>query len=61
VHAPAAVVNIHTNQVVRIIGKDENTTRFLNLSLYQGAPKKKNVVLTLVRQRALRLDSGEYG
>jgi len=55
------VVNIHTNQVVRIIGKDENTTRFLNLSLYQGAPKKKNVVLTLVRQRALRLDSGEYG
>ncbi len=41
------VLNIHTNKVVRIIGKGEST-RFMNISLYQGAPKKKAVV-TLVR------------
>ena len=46
--AAEAVVNVHTNQVVRVIGKSENTTRFMNLSLFQGAPKTK-AVLTLVR------------
>ncbi|KAJ3087037.1 Peptidyl-prolyl cis-trans isomerase cyp15 [Quaeritorhiza haematococci] len=37
------VVNFHTNKVVRLIGKSE-THRFMNLSLYQGAPKKKNLI-----------------
>ncbi|KAF8583128.1 peptidyl-prolyl cis-trans isomerase [Ramaria rubella] len=33
------VVNTYTNRVVRLLGKDE-TGRWLNLSLYQGAPAK---------------------
>lgn len=36
------VVNIRTNKVARLIGKSE-THRFLNMALYQGAPKKKGV------------------
>jgi peptidylprolyl isomerase domain and WD repeat-containing protein 1 len=36
------VVNITTNKVVRLIGKSE-THRFLNLALYQGAPRKKGI------------------
>lgn len=35
-----AVVNTVTNRVVRLLGKDE-TVRFMNLTLYQGAPAKK--------------------
>ncbi|KAI8148410.1 peptidyl-prolyl cis-trans isomerase cyp15 [Fennellomyces sp. T-0311] len=35
-------VNIRTNKVARLIGKSE-THRFLNMALYQGAPKKKGV------------------
>lgn len=35
-----AVINTVTNKVVRVLGKEENL-RFLNLSLYQGAPAKK--------------------
>ncbi|KDQ62315.1 hypothetical protein JAAARDRAFT_121409 [Jaapia argillacea MUCL 33604] len=34
------VVNTVTNRVVRLLGKDE-TVRWLNLTLYQGAPAKK--------------------
>ncbi|EJC97808.1 peptidyl-prolyl cis-trans isomerase [Fomitiporia mediterranea MF3/22] len=34
------VVNTVTNKVVRLLGKDE-TVRWMNLSLYQGAPAKK--------------------
>ncbi|CAE6458326.1 unnamed protein product [Rhizoctonia solani] len=34
------VVNTVTNRVVRLLGKDE-TGRWLNLALYQGAPAKK--------------------
>ncbi|KAL7748741.1 Peptidyl-prolyl cis-trans isomerase cyp15 [Sorochytrium milnesiophthora] len=37
------LVNIHTNKVVRLIGKAE-TQRYVNISLYQGAPKKKAFV-----------------
>ncbi|CAG8599667.1 27760_t:CDS:10, partial [Racocetra persica] len=37
------VVNLITNKVVRLIGKTE-PHRFLNMSLYQGAPKKKMIV-----------------
>lgn len=36
------VVNIVTNMMVRLLGKDENH-RFTNLALYQGAPKRKEV------------------
>ncbi|KAI7855787.1 peptidyl-prolyl cis-trans isomerase cyp15 [Circinella umbellata] len=36
------MVNIRTNKVARLIGKSE-THRFLNVTLYQGAPKKKGV------------------
>ncbi|KAI0059530.1 hypothetical protein BV25DRAFT_1828764 [Artomyces pyxidatus] len=34
------VVNTYTNRVVRLLGKDE-TVRWMNLSLYQGAPAKR--------------------
>ncbi|KAI0823930.1 peptidyl-prolyl cis-trans isomerase [Trametes gibbosa] len=34
------VVNTVTNRVVRLLGKDE-TVRFMNMTLYQGAPAKK--------------------
>lgn len=33
------ILNLHTNRISRIIGKQENV-RFLHLSLYQGNPKK---------------------
>ncbi|EMD39875.1 hypothetical protein CERSUDRAFT_112125 [Gelatoporia subvermispora B] len=36
------VVNTVTNRVVRLFGKDE-TVRFMNLTLYQGAPAKKGL------------------
>ncbi|KAG8903604.1 hypothetical protein FRB99_002955 [Tulasnella sp. 403] len=36
------VVNVVTNKVSRLLGKDE-TGRWLNLSLYQGAPQKKGI------------------
>jgi len=36
------VVNTVTNRVVKLLGKDE-VVRFLNLTLYQGAPSKKNI------------------
>lgn len=42
-----AVVNTVTNRVVRLLGKDE-TGRWLNLALYQGAPAKKTLT-TIVR------------
>ncbi|KAI0755044.1 peptidyl-prolyl cis-trans isomerase [Daedaleopsis nitida] len=35
------VVNTVTNRVVRLLGKDE-TVRFMNLTVYQGAPAKKS-------------------
>jgi hypothetical protein len=40
------VVNSVTNKVARLIGESE-THRFLNMALYQGAPRKKGV-MTLV-------------
>ncbi|KAI0729627.1 hypothetical protein C8Q72DRAFT_305106 [Fomitopsis betulina] len=36
------VVNTVTNRVVRLLGKDE-TVRWMNLTLYQGAPAKKGL------------------
>ncbi len=43
------VVNTHTNKVVRLIGKSE-PQRFMNVALYQGAPKKKSN-MTMVSDR----------
>lgn len=40
------VVNTVTNKVSRVIGKDE-TLRFLNLSMFQGAPAKKLQTLAM--------------
>ncbi|KAJ3110652.1 hypothetical protein HDU96_006392 [Phlyctochytrium bullatum] len=37
------IVNIETNKVSRVLGRMENH-RFMNLALYQGAPKKKNLI-----------------
>jgi len=37
------VVNIHTNKLVRILGKVEQTERFLGLALVQGKPMKKKI------------------
>lgn len=37
------VVNILTNNLVRLIGSSENI-RFMNIALYQNAPKRKNIV-----------------
>lgn len=34
------VVNLVTNRVVKIIGKVENSERFLQIALYQGIPRK---------------------
>jgi peptidylprolyl isomerase domain and WD repeat-containing protein 1 len=35
------IVNIHTNKLVRILGKVEQTERFLGIALFQGKPMKK--------------------
>ncbi|PKC13234.1 peptidyl-prolyl cis-trans isomerase cyp15, partial [Rhizophagus irregularis] len=37
------IVNLTTNKVVRLIGKTE-PHRFLNMSMYQGAPKRKALI-----------------
>lgn len=37
------VVNIHTNKMVRVLGKVEQTERFLGIALFQGKPMKKKV------------------
>mmetsp|Transcript_71729 Transcript_71729/g.162794 ORF Transcript_71729/g.162794 Transcript_71729/m.162794 type:complete len:397 (+) Transcript_71729:262-1452(+) len=37
------VVNIHTNKLVRVLGKVEQTERFLGVALFQGKPMKKKV------------------
>ncbi|RXW25352.1 hypothetical protein EST38_g494 [Candolleomyces aberdarensis] len=37
------VINTVNNRVVRLLGKDE-VVRFLNVTLYQGAPSKKSLV-----------------
>jgi len=37
------IVNIHTNKLVRVLGKVEQTERFLGLALFQGKPMRKQV------------------
>ena len=37
------VINLHTNEIALLLGKNE-TIRFMNLALYQGAPKRKTLV-----------------
>lgn len=48
------VVNLVTNRVVRILGKVENTERFLRIALYQGIPKQG---VKTQRQLAISKDS----
>lgn len=50
------VVNTHSNKVVKLIGKSE-PQRFMNIALYQGAPKKKSMV-TMVGDRPTFLICG---
>ncbi|EIN12739.1 peptidyl-prolyl cis-trans isomerase [Punctularia strigosozonata HHB-11173 SS5] len=45
------VVNTVTNRVVRLLGKDE-TVRWMNLALYQGAPAKKGLTTTAMAASA---------
>jgi peptidylprolyl isomerase domain and WD repeat-containing protein 1 len=40
------VVNIHTQKTIRLIGTGE-TTRFVNIALYQGVPGKKKTPLSI--------------
>jgi len=37
------VVNLHTNKLVRVLGKVEQTERFLGIALFQGKPMKKKI------------------
>lgn len=37
------ILNIQTNKVSAVVGKQENL-RFMNIALYQGAPRKKTLV-----------------
>ena len=37
------IINLETNKVSRIIGRIENSERFLNLALFQGIPKVNSV------------------
>jgi len=39
------IVNLHSNKLVRILGKVEQTERFLTVNLFQGKPMKKEVAL----------------
>jgi peptidylprolyl isomerase domain and WD repeat-containing protein 1 len=52
------MVNLKTNKVSRLIGKSENQ-RFLNIAIYQGAPKKKTLVTAtmLASENAAILES----
>lgn len=47
------VVNTVSNRVVRLLGKDE-VVRWLNLTLYQGAPAKKGVTTMVCPNTRLR-------
>ncbi|CAJ1443342.1 unnamed protein product, partial [Effrenium voratum] len=39
------IVNLHTNKLVKILGKVEQTERFLGIALYQGKVMKKKAAL----------------
>jgi hypothetical protein len=41
--APCQVVNLVSNRVVRVIGRVENTERFLRVALWQGAPRTRKL------------------
>lgn len=45
------MINIHTNKLSRLIGKNDNTQRFMNISLFQGKPK--NLSDSVVQQLGL--------
>ena len=48
-----AVVNIVTNRVVRLLGKEE-VVRLMNLAVYQGAPAKKSLTTIVRYETSLR-------
>lgn len=52
------VVNILNNRVVRLLGKDE-TGRWLNLSLYQGAPAKKGMATMVYSIQSLLVPNSD--
>ena len=33
------VINIHTNKLVRLVGKNDNTQRFVRVAMFQGKPR----------------------
>ena len=39
------IVNLHTNKLVKILGKVEQTERFLGIALYQGKAMKRKAGL----------------
>ena len=41
------VLNIVTNKLVRVLGRVENTERFLSISMFQGVPKKNSQIQRL--------------
>lgn len=45
------VVNLHTNRVSRIIGKVENTERFLRIAIHQGGLGKSKKMATLANSQ----------
>ena len=51
------VVNVVTNKVARLLGKDE-TVRWMNLAIYQGQPAKKslNTVVSMVHNYVVLSD-----
>ena len=51
-------MNTVTNRVVRLLGKDE-TVRWMNLTLYQGAPAKKGLTTAVRVSPWLRRDDAE--
>lgn len=42
------ILNLHTNKIAVLLGKDE-TIRFMNIALYQGAPRRKAIVTVVFR------------
>jgi peptidylprolyl isomerase domain and WD repeat-containing protein 1 len=50
-----SVVNVVTNRVARLLGKDESV-RWMNLALYQGAPAKKGLAPVCAYSRSRDTD-----
>lgn len=53
------IINIVTNQLVRVLGRVENTDRFLNISLFQGMPAKNSQFLQSQQAKGFAMKSTE--